>query len=44
MEPDLSKDLIWYDDSLVGMVETRAQRKKKDQSEVKYEPTNSVDN
>lgn len=42
MDCDLSKDLIWYEDSLVGMVEIRAQRKKKEESEVKDEPKNSV--
>jgi len=44
MEPNLSEDMVWYADSLMGMVDTRAQIKKKEESEVKDEPKNSVYN
>jgi len=44
MEPNLFEDLIWYEDSLVGMMETRASKKKKDETDIKDELTNSVDN
>lgn len=44
MEFDLSEYPMWYEDSLLGIVKTRDQKKQKEESEVKYDPTNSVDN
>jgi len=35
MEPDSSENPVWYGDSIVGMVEIRAQKKKSNLSEIK---------
>lgn len=44
MEPNLFEDPIWYEDSLVVMVDIGVQIKKKNKIWTKYEPKTSVDN
>jgi len=44
MELNLSKDSVWYEDYLVGMVEIRAHKKKNDTIEIKEELTINMDN
>lgn len=43
MDLDLSEDPVCYEDSLVGMVNTRASKKKKDTTKIKEELTTSVE-
>lgn len=44
MEPNSSKIMVWYEDSIVGMVETTTQKKKNNTTEIKEEPTTNVEN
>lgn len=44
MEPNSYENPVWYEDSIVGMVEIRAPKKKSNPSEIKEEPTLKMDN